>query len=72
LLTLLNLARLILIALYLGAVKWNGLIDWTAKLAESSPEADAHAHIIYTFYYDLPFRLKEKPIFQLHIKLFIS
>jgi hypothetical protein len=28
---------------------------WTAKLAEPSPEADAHDHIIYTLYYDLPF-----------------
>jgi len=28
---------------------------WTAKIAEPSPEADAHDHIIYTFYYSLPF-----------------
>ena len=28
---------------------------WTAKIAESSPEADAHDHIIYTLYYNLPF-----------------
>jgi hypothetical protein len=28
---------------------------WTAKIAEPSPEADAHDHIIYTLYYDLPF-----------------